>query len=169
MRGVGKSSTNLAVEDVVVTIATHVQFNIGGVTAGDLRLGHEESGSNLAVQQRAEPLLLLLLGTVLGKHLHVARVWSSTVGGLAGDDTLAQILGHEAVLQVAEAGALLEVVLGQEHVPQAKLLCLHLQVLNDLRVGIEAVDNARADLLGEDGIGWNAFFLDESLNLSHRD
>lgn len=57
-------------------------------------------------------------------------------------------------------------VLGQKHVPQPELLGAFLQVLNDGRMGVEALLHAAtADLLGVDGVGGDAFFLDELLDL----
>ena len=61
-------------------------------------------------------------------------------------------------------------VLWQEHVPQSQLLRAFLEILEDGRVGAEAFLNAgaHADLLLEDGVGGDAFFVDEFLNLSLR-
>ncbi len=36
---------------------------------------------------------------------------------LGGCPALAQIFSHQAILQIAESSALLEVCLGQEHIP----------------------------------------------------
>jgi hypothetical protein len=55
--------------------------------------------------------------------------------------------------------------LGQEHVPQTELARPRLQVLNDGRVCREALLCGLADLACVDGIGGNAFLLDELLNL----
>lgn len=52
----------------------------------------------------------------------------------------------------------------QEHIPQAQLLGFCLQVVDDGRVGAPSL-RAFAELGVEDGIGWDAFLLDKSLNL----
>ena len=44
-----------------------------------MRLGHHEAGANLAVEQRREPALLVLLAAVVDEHLHVARVWRRAI------------------------------------------------------------------------------------------
>ena len=56
-------------------------------------------------------------------------------------------------------------VLGQEHIPKSELPGLGLQVFDDLRVGIETLDGALADLLLKYSVGRNAFFFDEPLDL----
>lgn len=53
---------------------------------------------------------------------------------LTGRPALAQILGHQTILQVTETSTLLEVVLGQEHVPKSQLPSLRLQILDNGRV-----------------------------------
>jgi hypothetical protein len=85
---------------------------------------------------------------------------------LASSSTLAQHLGHQAILQVAEPSTLLEVVPRQEHIPQSQLLGLDLEILNDRWMCAEPGFGGGAELLSEDGIRWYAFFLDELLNLS---
>lgn len=84
---------------------------------------------------------------------------------LASNPALAQVLGHEAILQIAETSSLLEVVLGQEHVPETQLPGPLLQVLDDGRVRREALLRRLADLACVDGIGGDALFLDELLDL----
>ena len=80
---------------------------------------------------------------------------------------LAQVLSHNAILQVAKPCTLLEVVLRQEHVPQTQLLRTLLQVFQNGRVRVEAgLDAALAQLLRVDGIGGDAFFFDELFDLS---
>lgn len=110
-------STYRAIENVFVALLADLQSDVGGITRGNIRLGHEESRTNLALQQRLEPFVLLCLCSVLGNDLHVSSVRGGAVGGLGGGATLAQVLGHQSVLQVAEASSLLEVVSWEEHVP----------------------------------------------------
>ena len=43
----------------------------------------------------------------------------------------AQILCHQAIFQVGKASTFLEVVLGEEHVPQSELAGLGLEILED--------------------------------------
>ena len=55
--------------------------------------------------------------------------------------------------------------LGQEHVPQPKLSCPLLHLLDDRRVRREALFGGLADLAEVDLVGGNAFFFDELLDL----
>lgn len=119
----------------------------------------------MSVQQRIQPLALLLLSAVLCKNLHIARVRGRAVCRLASSLAAAQTLRHEAVLQIAEARAFLKVVFGQEHVPQPELPRPCLQVFHDLWVFCEALGGGLAELLLEDGVGGDAFFFDEFLHL----
>lgn len=56
-----------------------------------------------------------------------------------------------------------KMILGKEHVPKTKFLGLCFEILNDLRVGVEALLGGATQLLLVDGIGRDAFFLDELL------
>lgn len=51
---------------------------------------------------------------------------------------LPQILSHQAVLDIAEPGTFLEMVLGQEHVPETEFLRFGFQVLNDGWMSVKA-------------------------------
>lgn len=84
---------------------------------------------------------------------------------LTGDTAAAQELGHQAILDVAEAGSLLEVVLWQEHVPETKLLRLDLELLHDLRVGVPSLLLGGSKLIPVDCLGRNTFLLDKLLEL----
>jgi hypothetical protein len=84
---------------------------------------------------------------------------------LASHPRLAQVLGHEPVLQVAESSTLFEMRLWQEHVPQPELLRLLLEVLDDLRVRGETFLDGFANLAEVDGVGGDTFFFDELLDL----
>ena len=81
---------------------------------------------------------------------------------------LAQILSHQAILQITKPSAFLEMVLRQEHVPKTEFLRFDFQVLNDWWMSIEARHDVAAigiDLLGVDSIGGDTFFFDELLDL----
>ena len=86
------------------------------------------------------------------------------ISNLRSDPALPQILRHQAIFQIGEPRAFLKMTLWQEHIPQAQLLGLCLQVINDGRVGTPPL-GALAQLRVEDRIGGDAFLLDESLNL----
>jgi hypothetical protein len=109
--------TYLAVQNIMVAITLDRHLDVRSITRRNLRLRHQEGRANLALQQRIEPLPLLLFSSVLGNNLHIARVGSSAVHGLGSRPALAEVLSHESVLEIAEASTLLEVCLGQEHVP----------------------------------------------------
>jgi len=149
----------------VITVTRDSHLDVGGIARRHLGLRHEEGRADLALEQRVEPLPLLRLTAVLGYHLHVARVWSSTVDGLRRYPALAQVLCHEPVLEVAEASTLPEVCLGQKHIPQPELLRPLLHVLDNGWVGREALLYRLADLACVYGIGGDAFFFDEPLYL----
>lgn len=83
---------------------------------------------------------------------------------LRGNLALPQQLRHQAILNITKARTLAEVVLGQEHIPQTQLLGLLLQRLHDSRGGLPSF-LAFAQLGGEDGVGGDAVFLDEFLDL----
>lgn len=83
---------------------------------------------------------------------------------LRGNLALAQQLSHQAILEIAEPSAFLEMVLGQEHVPQTELLSLCLERLHDGRGSLPSL-LAFAQLGGEDGVCGDAVLFDEFLDL----
>ena len=76
-----------------------------------------------------------------------------------------EVFCHQAILQIGEAGAFLEMVFRQEHVPQPKLLRPSLYIVDYGRVRGPSL-LAFAELGVVDNICRNAFFLDEFLDLT---
>jgi hypothetical protein len=157
--------TYRAVQNPVVCLFGDDHLDVGSITAGNVGLSHQESRSDLSLQQRIHPLPLLCLSSVLGQHFHVASIGSSAVGSLRGQMAFSQGLGHETVLQVGETSTLLEVVRWQEHVPEPELLSLQLKVFHYVWVGAEALLGGGAELLLVNRLNGNALILDESLKL----
>ena len=50
----------LAVQHPLVAVELGVERDVGGIRGGDARLGHDEGRADLALQQRLQPLLLVL-------------------------------------------------------------------------------------------------------------
>ena len=96
------------------------------------RLGHGVGRADLAVQQRLQPLLLLLGRADLLQHFHVAGVGRRAVERLRRQRLLAQLGGDIGVVEVGEAAADLGV--GQEEIPQAGRLGLVLGALQQLEL-----------------------------------
>ena len=137
------------VEDVLVAVLVDRQADVGRVGAGDVGLGHREGRADLALEQRFEPAVLLLVGAELVQDLHVARVGGRAVAGLRGDRRAAEDLGEGCVVGVREARSVVGV--GQEHVPEPGLTCLDLQFLHHGRVevGVAGLESLLlVDLLG---------------------
>ena len=84
---------------------------------------------------------------------------------LTSRPALAQILSHKAILQIAKPSTLLEMCLGQKHIPKPQLLRLALELLDDRGMRREALLGRIANLAEVDGIGGYAFFFDEFLDL----
>src|SRR5581483_2045765 len=122
-----------AVDDVVVAVAPDGAGDVGGVGRGHLRLGHGESGADLALEERLQPLLLLLDGAEHGEDLHVAGVGSRAVADLGGDGGAAHDLGQRGVVGVGQPVRPFGLV-GQEQVPEPAAAGLDLELLDDRRV-----------------------------------
>ena len=139
---VARGEPLVAVDDPLVAVELRARHQAGRVGARRLRLGHREAGADLAVEQRLEPALLLLVRAVLGEDLHVAGVGRRAVEDHRRDPAAAHQLAEHPVLPVGEPGA--EAVVRQEQVPEALGLGALAQVDQDL-----GVRDARADLLVE--------------------
>ena len=76
-----------------------------------------------------------------------------------------KLLTHQAVLKIGETSTLLVVTFGQEHVPQAELLCLLLELFDDGWMAPSAfLCSGFGDLCTPDGVGGNTFLIDELLD-----
>ena len=105
-----------AVDDVLVAVADDARLDVGRVAARHRRLGHGERRADLAVEQRLQPLLLLLLGAEQVQQLHVAGVGRRAVDRLRGELVApAGQLGERGVLELGQPG-----LRGQEEVPQSR-------------------------------------------------
>src|SRR4028118_454195 len=120
-----------AVHDVLVPTGgtLYPGLDVGRVRGGHVGLGHAEGGADLPLQERLEPLLLLLCGPVAGEDLHVARVGGVAVKDLGPYEAAAHDLAQRRVLQVREARPVLGV--GQEEIPEAGGSCPLLELLHD--------------------------------------
>ena len=110
-------------------------LDVGGVGRGDGRLGHQEGGADLAVHQRLQPLLLLLVGAVAMQHFHVAGVGRRAVEDLRGPGDVAHLFRQQRIFEIGQSRAAEFVVFMRvrrhEHVPEAFGLRLLLQVFED--------------------------------------
>ena len=97
-----------------------------------LRFGHGIGRADLAVQQRLQPLLLLLGRADLLQHFHVAGVGRRAVERLRRQRLLAELGGDVGIVEVGEAAA--DLGMGQEEIPQAGSLGLVLGALEQLEL-----------------------------------
>jgi hypothetical protein len=115
----------------------------GRIGSRGRRLGHGEAGADRALEERLEPLRLLLVGPVIDEDLDVAGVGRRAVEDEGRDHAAPHHLAEHPVLPVGQPGA---VLIREEQVPEALGLRAVAQVGQDLRVG-----NARPDL-GVEGV-----------------
>ena len=81
-------------------------------------------------------------------------------------DALAQLLRHKPILDIRKLRTLREMVLWQEHVPNAQGMGFLLQIIEDRRVAVPA-GISRADLRRVDDVGGDTFFVDEGVDLGN--
>src|SRR5882757_6414466 len=124
-----------AVDHVMIAVALDAGFDIGGIRRRHRGLGHQEGGTDLAVHQRAKPLLLVLLGAVPHQHFHVAGIGRRAIEHFRGPADMAHLLGERRVFQIGQSRAAEFIVLVRrrrhEHVPQTFGARLLLQILQD--------------------------------------
>ena len=152
-----------AVDHIMIAVALDRGFDIGRVRRCDGRLGHQERGTNLAVHQRLQPLLFVLLGAVAHEHFHIAGVRRGAVEHFRRPADMAHLFRQQRVFEIAQSRAVEFVILMRrrwhEHVPQAFGLGLLLQFLDDRDdlpalacLILLAIDrHGRADMLGHEG------------------
>lgn len=156
--------TYRSVQNVFISLPTNIQLNIRSVTRRNIWLRHQKRRPNPALQQRLQPVPLLLLIPILRQHLHITCIRRGIVRRLRRHLALAQVFGHKPILEVGEAGALGEVVSGEEHVPEAEGTGSGFEGFDDGGVGLPSCF-AGAELGVEEGVRWNAVFFDELFDL----
>ena len=161
-----------AVEHDVVAVEGGGGLHVRGVGAGDPGLGHEERAAHPPVEQRLEPLLLLLGRAVAQQHLHVAGVGGVAVEDQGREGRPAGLLGDGGVVGVAEPGATVgaeacgvgvAVAGGQEEVPQALAAGLGLELADDgrRRPGVLTAGAAGGDVAQDGGLDGLDLGVDE--------
>ena len=91
----------LAVDHPLVAVEHGPAGDVLGVRRRDVGLGHRVRRADLAVEQRLEPLLLLLRRADALEHLHVAGVGRGAVEALRRERVLAELVGDVGVVEVA--------------------------------------------------------------------
>ena len=138
----------MRVDHVVVGVALDAAPDVGGVGAGDPRLGHGEARTRAAVEQGIEELLALERRGELRQQFHVAGVGRRAVGGFLRQRRATHELAQRRVLEGAQAFA--EVGVGKEQVPEAAFARFGLELLHDRWVEVRVT--RRPDLVPIDGL-----------------
>ncbi len=151
----------VAVDDPLVAVADRLTAEPGRVGAA-VRLGHREDHRDLALEQRIEPTLLLLVRAEHGEHVRLAAARRPGAGreDVGRPVRAADHLVEEGQVHFAEA---LPTLLGRQ-VGGVELLVLHLlapllEELSDRALRPTDVDHVveqrldRLDLLGHEAIG----------------
>jgi hypothetical protein len=155
----------LAVDHPLVAVEHRLARDVAGVRRCQRGLGHAVAGADLAVEQRLQPLLLLLGRADALDHLHVAGVGRRAVEALRRQRTLAELLGDVRVVEVAEP--LPGFGVGQEEVPQPVGLGLGLHPVEQLQLAGGEAPPVGAPLTEGEELGRDRLDLvgDESLDL----
>ena len=122
----------LAVDHPFVADEFSARGNVLGIGGGHAGLGHGIGRPDLAVEQRFQPLLLLLGRADALQHFHVAGVGRGAVERFGGERILSEFGGDIGVVEVGEPASDLGV--RQEEVPEAGLLGLVLGLLQQFEL-----------------------------------
>ena len=133
-----------AVEHVAAVGAFHTHAHVGGIAGSHARLRHGKRGADFAVEQGFQVLFPVLVGAVEFEDLHVSGVRCVAVAGLGGEvHGPAHDLRQGRVFGIGQARAVAvgtcavratsasSSEVGVEEVPQAALLRLGLQLVED--------------------------------------
>src|SRR5207245_2475723 len=88
-----------SIQHVIASLASDGELDISGIRTGHRWFGHGEGRTNLTVEQRGEPLLLLLFRAKLSDDFHIACVRGSAVKDLGRPAHAAHHLSQGSVLQ----------------------------------------------------------------------
>src|ERR1700694_1204188 len=107
-----------AIYDDIVALANDPALDVRCVRGGDIRLRHRETGTDLSIQKRTQPSILLFRSAVAGEDLHVPGIRRGAVEDLWGPRDAAHDFAERRVLEVGEPGT--KVGLGKEQVPEPR-------------------------------------------------
>src|ERR1700736_5607736 len=107
-----------AIDHEVVALANDAALDIRGIRGRDIGFRHRETGTDLSIQKRTQPSILLFRGAEAVEDLHVPGIRRRAVEDLRGPWDLAHDFAERCVLEVGEPGT--EVGLGKEEVPQPR-------------------------------------------------
>src|SRR3979411_2097837 len=68
-----------AIDHEVVALAKDASLDVRRILGGDIRFGHRETRTNLSIQKRTQPSILLFRSAEAVEDLHVTRVRSRHV------------------------------------------------------------------------------------------
>ncbi len=95
----------VAVDYVLVATPLYRGSDVRRVRGGDVGLGHAECRARGSLEQRAQPLALLLrIGAVLQRD-HVRHVWCLAVEHFGSPEQPAQDLGERGIFKIGQARA----------------------------------------------------------------
>ena len=143
----------LAVDDPLVAVEHRKGADLLRVGGHHTGLRHGIRGADLSVEQRLEPLCLLLGRADTLEDFHVARVRCGAVEALRGQTVLAEFVGDVGIVEVRET--LAGVGVREEEVPEPRCLCLRLRPVEKLELAgcpapaLGAVLSESVELLGD--------------------
>ncbi len=122
-----------AVQYIVVAVALAAQRDVGGVRGSDIRLGHQIGRADFSVEQRLQPLFLLLGRAITLQHFHVAGIGRRAVERFGAEMRLAHLFGQIGIFDRRQAVAGLGA--GEPEIPQAAFARLGLEAVQYLASG----------------------------------
>ena len=93
------------VDHIVVSVANDRSLDIGRVGRSDTRLGHQKGGTDLAGEQRFQPLGFLLMRAVAMQNFHVAGIGRRAIEDFRRPGHAAHLLRAQRVVEIGQSGA----------------------------------------------------------------
>ena len=94
-----------AVDHHLVAVDDGRGRHVRGIRGSHVGLRHTKRGPDIALQERFEPDLLLLLAAVPVQHLHISRIRCVAIEHGGGEQRPSHLLGQRRVLGIGQAAA----------------------------------------------------------------
>ena len=105
-----------SIDNVGISVAHDVALDIRRVGRCHGRLRHGKTRTNLAIQQRLQPALLVFRRTITRQHFHVARIRRGTIEYFRRHGGTAHDLAQRRVFQIRQPGPVF--AFRQEQIPE---------------------------------------------------